>query len=81
MTTELVGSSKPGGVRGRKSSSGSEMTERQSSQGGRLNVIGPKKRNKTNLDRRKGGYSWVKPSWTHDWINMFFLLNVIPYIM
>ena len=36
MTTELVGSSKHGGVRGRKSSSGSEMTERQSSQGGKV---------------------------------------------
>ena len=33
---ELVGRSKPEGVRGRKSSSGSEMTERQSSQGGKI---------------------------------------------
>ena len=36
MTPELVQSSKPGGVRGRKSSSASEMTERQSSQGGNI---------------------------------------------
>ena len=36
VTTELVGRSKPEGVRGRKSSSGSEMTERQSSQGGKI---------------------------------------------
>ena len=34
VTTELVGGSRPGGVRGRKSSSGSKRTERQSSQGG-----------------------------------------------
>ena len=36
MTTELVGRSTPEGVRGRKTSSGSEMTERQSSQGGKM---------------------------------------------
>ena len=36
MTTELAGGSKPGGVRGRKSYSGSEKTERQSSQGGKI---------------------------------------------
>ena len=36
MTSELVGGSKPEGVRGLKSSSGSEMTERQSSQGGKI---------------------------------------------
>ena len=35
MTSEL-GGSKPEGVRVRKSSSGSEMTERQSSQGGKI---------------------------------------------
>ena len=36
MTSELVGRSKPEGVIGRKSSSGSEMTERQSSLGGKI---------------------------------------------
>ena len=36
VTTELVGRSKPGGVRSRKSSSGSKRTERQSSQGGNV---------------------------------------------
>ena len=36
VTTELVGGSRPGGVRGRKSSSGSKRTERQSSQGGNV---------------------------------------------
>ena len=36
VTPELVGRSKPEGVRGWKSSSGSEMTERQSSQGGKI---------------------------------------------
>ena len=36
VTSELVGRSKPGGVRGQKSSSGSERTERQSSQGGKI---------------------------------------------
>ena len=36
MTSELVGGSKPEGVRSRESSSGSEMTERQSSQGGKI---------------------------------------------
>ena len=36
VTSELVGRSKPEGVRGRKSSSGSEMTERQSPQGGKI---------------------------------------------
>ena len=35
VTTDLVGRSKPEGVRGWKSSSGSERTERQSSQGGK----------------------------------------------
>ena len=34
VTTELIWGSKPGGVGGRKSSSGSKRTERQSSQGG-----------------------------------------------
>ena len=36
VTSELVGRSKQEGVRGRKSSSGSEMTERQSPQGGKI---------------------------------------------
>jgi len=36
VTTELVGQSKPEGVGGWKSSSGSERTERQSSQGGNV---------------------------------------------
>ena len=36
VTTELVERSKPEGVRGRKSSSGSERTEKQSSQGGEI---------------------------------------------
>ena len=36
VTTELMGSSKPGGVGGRKSSSVSQRTERQSSQGGKI---------------------------------------------
>ena len=36
VTSELVRRSKPEGVRGRESSSGSEMTERQSSQGGKI---------------------------------------------
>ena len=36
VTPELVRRSKPEGVRGRKSSSGSEVTERQSSQGGKI---------------------------------------------
>ena len=35
MTTELVGRFKPEGVSGWKSSSGSEKTERQSSEGGK----------------------------------------------
>ena len=35
VTPELVGRSKPEGVKGRKSSSTSEMTERQSSQAGK----------------------------------------------
>ena len=34
VKSDLVGRSKPGGVGGRKSSSGSKRTERQSSQGG-----------------------------------------------
>ena len=36
VTTELVGRSKPEGVRGCKSSSGPERTERQSSHGGNI---------------------------------------------
>ena len=36
VTTELVGRSKPEGVRDRKSPSGSEKTERQSSLGGKI---------------------------------------------
>ena len=36
VTPELVRRSKPEGVTGRKSSSGSELTERQSSQGGKI---------------------------------------------
>ena len=36
VTTELVGRSKPEGVRGWKSSYGSEKTERQSSQAGKI---------------------------------------------
>ena len=35
VTTELVGRSKPEGVMGWKSSSGSERTEKQSSEGGK----------------------------------------------
>ena len=35
VTTEVVGRSKPEGVSGWKSSSGSETTERQSSEGGK----------------------------------------------
>ena len=35
MTSELAGRSKHEGVKGRKSSSGSDGTERQSSQGGK----------------------------------------------
>ena len=44
VTTELVGRSRPEGVRGRKSSSGSEKTERQSSEGEKLSVMRPRKR-------------------------------------
>ena len=36
VKTEVIGSSKPDGVSGRKSSSRSERTERQSSQGGKV---------------------------------------------
>ena len=36
VTTDLVGRSKPEDVRGWKSSSGPERTERQSSQGGKI---------------------------------------------
>ena len=36
VTTNLVGRSKPEGVRGQKSSSESERAERQSSQGGKI---------------------------------------------
>ena len=43
VTTEVVGTSKPEGVGGWKSSSGSERTERQSSQGERRSVIQPEK--------------------------------------
>ena len=39
LTTELVGRSRPEGVEGWKSSSGSERTERQSSQGGKTECI------------------------------------------
>ena len=42
VTTEIVGRSKPEGVRGCKSSSGSERTERQLSQGGKIECFGPK---------------------------------------
>ena len=82
MTPELVGRSKPEGVRGRKSFSGSEMTERQSSQEGRLYVVGPKKRIKVNLNRRDWYHGLVKLSRTHDWINMLlFFLRSVSHIM
>ena len=39
VTTELVERSKPEGVKGWRSSSGSERTERKSSQGGKIECI------------------------------------------
>ena len=41
VTGEIVRSSKPEGVRGWKSPSGSEKTEKQSSQGGKMSAMRP----------------------------------------
>ena len=51
VTTEVVGRSKPEGVEGWKSSSGSERTERQSSQGGKTECNWASKIITTNSNR------------------------------
>ena len=53
LTTELVGRSKPEGVRGWKSSSGSERTERQSSQGGKIESNATSKKNGNKFKQEK----------------------------
>ena len=82
VTTELVGRSKPEGVRGRKSSLGRRWLKDNRHKGERLNVIGPKKRIKTNLNRGNWCHALVKLSRTHDWVNMLLLfLSIISHIM
>ena len=81
MTAELVGRSKPEGV-GVGSLLGRKGLKDNRRKGERLSVMRPKKRIKTNLNRRNGSYGFVKLSRTHDWVNMFFLLlSIISYIL
>ena len=82
VTTELVGMSKPEGVRSWKPSSGSERTERQSSQGGNFECNAAFKKIQTNINRGNWCYGLVKLRRTNHWIHMLLLfLSIISHIM
>ena len=82
VTTRIVGRSRPESVRGWKSSSGSEKTEKQSSQGGKIECIAAWKKIITSLNRGIWSYSLVKLRRTHYMIDMlFFFISIVFHII